>query len=55
MAIWRDESFALAVKRELDDAAKRSVILDFLTTERFLEFLRTSIDSRSEPATLMQV
>jgi hypothetical protein len=53
VAIWRDDSFALALKRELDDAAKRPVILDILTTERFLEFLRKSIDCRFEPATLL--
>lgn len=54
MAIWRDESFALAVKRELDDAAKRPVILDLLTVQRFLDFLGKSVDLRCEPASLIQ-
>ena len=53
MAIWRDDSFALALKRELDDVAKRTVILDILTTERFLHFLLKSIDFRSDPAALL--
>jgi hypothetical protein len=53
MAIWRDETFALAVKRELEDATKVPVILAILTTDRFLQFLLKSIQNRLEPATLL--
>jgi len=54
MALWRDDSFALALKRELEDATKKQVILYILTNARFLEFLGKSIDCRSEPASLLQ-